>query len=734
MKPIGRTLSITPTHRLLLLAVLATVTCSQAAGPRVFPEGKLPADRRLGELTHLNGFFPFSVPKTPSAWEDRASQLRLQVQVATGLWPFPERTPLNAVVHGRVQRDGFSIEKVYFESVPNHFVTGLLFRPLEKAGKRPAVLCPHGHGGRLQDHGAAGIRQFIAQGHERFEGSGRFPKLARCGQLARMGCVTFIYDMVGYADSVQIPHRLRPQQRPIVDTKQRWGLYSTQAELRLQSMMALQTWNSIRALDFLCGLPDVDAKRVGVTGGSGGGTQTILLGALDPRPIVSFPQGMVSTSMQGGCTCENCCLLRIGTGNVELTALFAPRPQAMTAADDWTKEMMTSGYPQLRALYGMLGVQDKVLCKPLLDFPHNYNYVTRGVMYSWFNKYLKLGLAEPIVEEDWPPLTAEERTVWNAQHPQPTGGVEYELALMQSLATTSDRQLEALVPSDPAGVDEYRRVVGGAFRAILNDQLLSAGTVEREKIAKTDRGDYLEFSDVLRQPLRGSELPVVSLFPKAVEWNKQVVIWIDGDGKSGLYDNADQPRAAIRTLLRGGMAVIGADLVYQGEFLADGEAPRQSRAVSDSPYAGFTHGYNHSVFAQRTHDLSTLISWVRHDDHGTDQVHLVGVNGAGPVAAAARSQVGGQVDRAAIDTQGFRFVDLKSFREMNFLPGAVKYGDLPGLLALSVPHRLWIAGEKQVPGLGRRVFEAADAADRITAFAGPNAEIPNAAAAWLLAD
>ena len=735
MKSIWRSLFITTMQWSLFLAVLVSATIGQSAGPRVFPQGKVPQDRRLGDLTNLNGFFPFKVPSTKAAWEERASQLRLRVQVATGLWPLPERTPLNAVVHGRVERPGFTVEKVYFESVPEHFVTGLLFRPSGKKGKLPAVLCPHGHGGRLQDHGADGIRQFIVQGHERFEGSGRFPKIARCAQLARMGCVTFIYDMVGYADSVQIPHRLRPDQRPIVDTKERWGLYSTQAELRLQSMMALQTWNSIRALDFLCSLPDVDARRLGVTGGSGGGTQTILVGALDSRPVVSFPQGMVSTSMQGGCTCENCCLLRVGTGNVELTALFAPRPQAMTAADDWTKEMMTSGYPQLQALYGMLGVQDRVLCKSLTHFPHNYNYVTRAVMYSWFNKYLNLGLTEPIVEEDWEPLANEEKTVWNQDHPQPTGGVQYELDLMRYLSEVSDRQLARLVPANPAELREYRRVVGNAFRVILNNQDLASDPLQREKRTKTDRGDYYEFTDLVRKPSSGQELPVVSLFPKQVQWNKQVVVWVDGIGKAGLYDETDKPRAPIQTLLNGGAAVMAADLIYQGEFLVDGKTLQQSRTVSTSPYAGYTHGYNDSVFVQRTQDLLTLIAWGGNDEHGADAIHLVGVNGAGPLVAAARSQAGKQVQRAAIDTQGFRFVDLKSFRDVNFLPGAVKYGDLPGLLALSAPHRLWIAGEAGgVPQLARQAFAAAGVPEQIEAFNGPATAIPVAIANWLLAD
>ena len=110
MKSIWRSLFITTMQWSLFLAVLVSATIGQSAGPRVFPQGKVPQDRRLGDLTNLNGFFPFKVPSTKAAWEERASQLRLRVQVATGLWPLPERTPLNAVVHGRVERPGFTVE------------------------------------------------------------------------------------------------------------------------------------------------------------------------------------------------------------------------------------------------------------------------------------------------------------------------------------------------------------------------------------------------------------------------------------------------------------------------------------------------------------------------------------------------------------------------------------------------------------------------------------------------
>src|SRR5207244_6154256 len=135
------------------------------------------------------------------------------------------------------------------------------------------------------------------------------------------------------------------QPRPALEGRENWGLYSPQAELRLQNIMGLQTYNSIRALDWLCELADVDPARIGVTGASGGGTQTFMLCAVDPRPAAAFPAVMVSTAMQGGCTCENASFVRLGTGNIEIAGLFAPKALGMTAANDWTHEMPSKGFP-----------------------------------------------------------------------------------------------------------------------------------------------------------------------------------------------------------------------------------------------------------------------------------------------------------------------------------------------------------------------------------------------------
>ncbi len=269
------------------LVLLAWASAAGAAGVRVLPPDKLPADQRLEKLQDLNGYFPFTPAKSREEWEHRAERLRRQMLVALGLWPMPSKTPANAVIHGCRDQGDYTVEKAYFESFPGFFVTGNLYRPKGKSGKLPGVLCPHGHwaNGRFYDVGVDGVRKQIVQGAERFENGGRSPLQSRCVQLARMGCVVFHYDMIGYADSVQISQSLAhgfSKQRPEMNTAENWGLFSPAAESHLQSVMGMQAYDSFRALDFLLDLPDVDPQRIAVTGASGGGTQTFILSATGP--------------------------------------------------------------------------------------------------------------------------------------------------------------------------------------------------------------------------------------------------------------------------------------------------------------------------------------------------------------------------------------------------------------------------------------------------------------------
>jgi len=706
---------------LALLMMSLDFTAAPADAPRILGPGQLPNDSRLEPLKDLDGYFPFHPPKTVPDWNRRAERVRRQMLVALGLWPMPTKAPLNAVIHGKIDRGDYTVEKVYFESYPGFYVTGNLYRPKAKPDRHPGVLCPHGHwaNGRFFDCGEKKIRQEIVQGAERFEEGGRSPLQSRCVQLARMGCVVFHYDMLGYADSQQISYEIAhrfDKQRPEMNTVENWGLYSPQAEAHLQNVMGLQTWNSIRSLDFLLSLTDVDPSRIAVTGASGGGTQTFILGAIDPRPAVIFPAVMVSTAMQGGCTCENACLLRIGTGNVEFAALFAPKPLGLTAADDWTREMVTKGYPELKQIYQLLGSPDNVMLKSLTHFGHNYNYVSRAAMYQWLNKHLKLGWDEPVVEEDYQRLTKDQMSVWDEQHPQPKGGPDFERKLLRWITEDTKRQWQKARKS----LDTYRQMVGGAMEVIIGRNFHQAGKVTFQDIKKVKAGEHEEVLGLLQNLTYSEELPVV--FLRSRQWHRQTVIWINEQGKSGLYNQDGSLKPLIQTLINAGIEVLGIDLLFQGEFLADGKPLTQTRRVKNRrEFAGYTFGYNHTLFAHRVHDILTAIKYVKERKAQTEHLTVVGLHGAGHWVAAARAQAPGQVDCAIIDTGGFRFGKVLDIHDVNFLPGGAKYGDLPGMIALNAPEKLFLAGEGNAEDI-RAFYKMAGAENNIKIFDATSAD------------
>lgn len=702
------------------LALLA-----QAVVPTALSEGQVPKDSRLEPLKGAyNGYFPFEPPASKEQWARRAERVRTQLRVALGLWPLPKRTPLNPVIHGRVERDTHTVERVYFESYPGFYVTGSLYRPRQAQGRIPGVLCPHGHwnNGRFMTRSQKELDRELVQGGERFDPGGKSPLQSRCVQLARMGCVVFHFDMIGYADSQQITtaiaHRFN-KQRPEMNTPQHWGFYSARAESHLQTVMGLQTWNAIRALDFISALPDVDTERLAVTGASGGGTQTFILGALDPRPAVVFPAVMVGTAMQGGCTCENAAHLRINTGNVEVAALFAPKPLGLSAADDWTKEMSTKGFPELQKLYALLGAPKNVSLTSLTHFGHNYNYVSRGAMYNWFNRHLCLELEEPIVEQDYQPLSTDEMTVWDQDHPAPRGGPAFERELVQWMTQDSAEQLKQA----RASLAAYRALLGPALEAIIGRKLSEVGQVTFEATGRSERAECTQVWGLLHNVTQGEKVPVIRLRPG--NWRGRIVIWTDIQGKAGLYQANGALRPEVQRLLKDGLEVMGLDLFLQGEWLAPGQSAQVRKVDNDRDYAGFTFGYNHTVFSQRVHDLLTAIAYMK-TQPDVEALGLVGLNGSGHWAAVARTMAGQAVDLGVIDTQGFRFTDVEDIYHVGFLPGGAKYGDLPGLLALSAPAKLWLAGEGSAAEI-QAMYEKAQGGGRLSVCHSAPELIPQAA-------
>jgi hypothetical protein len=237
---------------------------------------------------------------------------------------------------------------------------------------------------------------------------------------------------------------------------------------------------------------------------------------------------------------------------------------------------------------------------------------------------------------------------------------------------------------------------------------------------------------LLRNVTYREELPAVFFHPK--QWNKQTVVWIDEAGKGGLFaeNSSSRPKPEIQKLLDAGATVVGVDLLYQGEFLADGKPITQTRRVKNTrEAAAYTFGYNHSLFAQRVHDILTVVKFIKDSERKTETLDVVGLRGAGPWVAAARAQAGDAIDRAVVDTGGFRFGKVIEIHDVNFLPGGAKYGDLPGFIALSAPGKLWLGGEGARPLTVVRAMYPASA-ENLTCFAGDREPTHGDAVNWLL--
>lgn len=692
------------------------------------------ADARSGPLKDLDGYFPFTPPADRTTWEARREMVRRRLQVALGLWPPPSRTPLNVVEHGVIDRGDHSVSKVFFESLPGFFVTGNLYRPKEIRGLVPAVLFPHGHwkDARLAKQVPAKLRQQIANGEERFEQGGQSRYQSLCVQLARMGCIVWHWDMLGDSDSQQLSRTLIhgfKQQRPDMNTADGWGLFSTNAELRLQHAMGLQTWNSIRSLDFVMSLPEVDPDRIAVTGSSGGGTQTMILAAVDDRIKLSYPVVMVSTAMQGGCTCENACLLRIGTGNVEFAAAFAPKPQGMNTANDWTVELATKGFPELQQLYSLYGGAGRLVLDRGEHFPHNYNAVTRSAFFSFLNTQFDIGLENPVIERDYQLLSADQLSVWDADHPAPPAAdPAFERRLLRALADDSDKQVAAWLQT-PQQVAERLRP---ALETILGRTLANAGKVSWELGDKTRRDGIVMMDGLLKNTSYDEELPVRWLYPD--DWSGDVIIWLGDGGMAAAFGANGNPLPAVRQLLASGATVVSAKLATQ-RFLTATDPPRQRTVDNPREFAGYTYGYNHPVACQAVHDILTLLGYLQQGDTAgharPTRVQLVGLGQTAPLAVATRAVAGDSLSKVVAETAGFRFAALNDYRHPLFIPGAVRYLDVPGFVAAGGNSPLLLLGE---PGGGQDDF--AGLSSKLTGLrriAKP-AVTREDVTAWLLAD
>jgi lysophospholipase L1-like esterase len=661
----------------------------------------LSKDPRVGALRTLKDkYHPWTPPATLAEWEALAPRLRRQIQMASGLWPLPEKGPLEPKQHGTLDRGDYIVERISFTSMPGLTVTGNLYRPKNIQGRVPGILCTHGHTlhGRFQDNGDQTAQRWMNMGAEQFYSGARMALQARSVQMARMGCVVFHYDMIGNADSKTLSHR--------------GGFSDADASLWLHSKLGLQTWNSLRCVDYLLSRDDVDPTRIAINGGSGGGTQTMLAGALDSRIAQAFPAVMVSTNMQGGCICENADYLRIGINNVAIAALFAPRPQGMSGANDWTINIETLGLPELKQVYGLYGQADQVSARCWPQFPHSFNQPSREYLYELLNRDLQLNLPTPVRQTDFWPLTREELSIDGDQpvsslHDLPENELrdrlrERDRAMFQALLKSSDQ--------------DYRTVIGGALQVMLSP--------DQQTASKTDVQTQKLTENIVKQTFLATtetqQIPGCLLTPDGEV--QGLALWFDPAGTGHLFNAQGLPEKAVQQLLDQHWAVASADL-----YLTGPEADSQNRYVqrfhqittSHEPstpgedYSGFVYGYNRPLISERVSDIQHITEALNLKNYKA--VAWIGTGEAGlwtilsRAAQADSSQADGPLEKTIVVLNAFRFSELTSAADPDFLPGALKYGGIGGLAGLisPAPLQLYVSagGEEELAPLSARYGE-----------------------------
>jgi uncharacterized protein len=308
-------------------------------------------------------------------WKKRANSIRQGILDGAEIKQISHKKPKNITIHSKKRLNGYAVENVSFESMK-----GIL-------DKKAAILCPHGHGDNPR------FKEYTQQ---------------RCATLARMGAVVFAYDMIGYGDSKQCDHKI-------------------------EKALKLQIFNSIQVVNFLVSLPFVDKNRIGITGESGGGTQTFVLAALDSRIKVSVPVVMVSGHFFGGCSCESGMPIHKRpthqTSNLEIASLFAPKPLLLISdGDDWTKHTPEFEYPFAKRIYGFYDRENMVENVHFPTEKHDYGVSKRMAAYPFLAKHLGLNLDAVLkdgkVDESVNTvLSVDDLTVFNAQYPMPKGAI-----------------------------------------------------------------------------------------------------------------------------------------------------------------------------------------------------------------------------------------------------------------------------------------------------------------------
>ncbi len=612
---------------ILLVSLYPALYAGQDPRDKPAPQG--PA---LQDPDHFRWGLPDPFP-TRQQWERRAAQLRRKILISAGLWPERERTPLRPSIFDVREGKGFRVAKVYFESFPGFLATGNLYYPTSGKPPYPAILTPHGHWeyGRLQN-----------------SESGSIP--ARCIDFARQGYVVFSIDMVGYNDSFQLPHdgaKSRAQLSADIPLPYEPRLFRADwsfpdAQLYGFNLGGMQLWNGMRALDFLTSLPEVDPTRIGVTGASGGATQTILLMAADPRVRVAAPVNIIGAEKHPGCGCENLPGLWVDTSTIEVAATFAPRPLLLVSAteDPWTHSTPTRELPMLTKYYALFGAQDRI-ANVHVAAAHNYNAQSRAAVYAFFRTYLNP--PGPAVDAP-PPVSPEMKSLGDLRvFPD---GILPEVAkpgraIAQDWQKTSEEALARAFPKNAAELAPFQTAFADALALVLNVERVSPETLNRIPGAPETRRGRQARSDRIGRKAGGDSMLLESVRGSGGPAGAILIAAPDSFGSLVADDRSGAALPWVAGLLEKGNAV----------FRVHGYASGAAR-ISDRAWdaVSWPDSYNRSNEELAVQEIMAAMATIRQELPGVP-LTVIGLDRAGLSAVFAAALQGG-ADRVVADLNG----------------------------------------------------------------------------------
>jgi dienelactone hydrolase len=647
------------------LGVTSAVGAADTSRAAAAGNAPLPPLSRFGRM--IQEYHVRRVREAERAGAERRARVRTRAQaeayrrdvrqrIEQCFGPWPQKTPLNPRITGVLERDAYRIEKVIFESRPGLPVTANLYLPKGRTFPAPGVVGTCGHAAT----GKAGeTYQAFAQG------------------LARLGYVVFIFDPIGQGERLQYVTS---------DLKSRRGIgvrehlhAGNQQFLVGEFFGSWRVWDGIRALDYLLSRPEVDPKRVGVTGNSGGGTDTAWLCGVESRWTMAAPSCFVTTFRRNlenelPADTEQCPprALALGLDHSDFVAAMAPKPVIMLdqEKDYFDVRGLEETLERLRPIYRLLGAEKNIAMFIGPDY-HGFSQPVREAMYRWFNDVTRISDArtEPgIVLEKQEALWCTEKGQVAVDNPRTVFSFTREISanLAQKRGAPAGAALSAAMSETlklprREGVPEYR-ILRPSNNRRYPKRYAATYAVETEP-------------DIQAIVYRLDDNPLMSRPPRGA---KRAMLYVS-------HRSADaelREDAWLAELIRGEpeAAVFACDVRGIGE-----SQPNTTGADFLNPYGPDYFYAVHALMldyaypAQRTHDVLRLLDWLNSCGH--TEVHLV-ARGWGAIPGTFAAVLHDAVKQVTLKNA------LTSYRAVaetedytwplsSFVPGVLASFDLP---------------------------------------------------------